>query len=98
MVNRVTAGFMESSVKPPLPHGQPSCTETRLLSASTASARQWQHGLTRTLIANMVTGVTNGFTKYLEISGVGYRAQVSGKNLVLQVGYSHPVEIGRAHV
>ncbi|MCS6802373.1 MAG: 50S ribosomal protein L6 [Chloroflexota bacterium] len=52
-----------------------------------------QHGLTRTLIANMVTGVTTGFTKYLEMSGVGYRAQLQGQRLVLQVGYSHPVEI-----
>jgi large subunit ribosomal protein L6 len=52
-----------------------------------------QHGLTRTLIANMVTGVTTGFSKYLEMSGVGYRAQLQGQKLVLQVGYSHPVEV-----
>jgi large subunit ribosomal protein L6 len=52
-----------------------------------------QHGLTRTLIANMVTGVTAGFSKYLEMSGVGYRAQLQGNKLVLQVGYSHPVEV-----
>jgi len=51
------------------------------------------HGLTRTLLANMVEGVTNGFRKNLEISGVGYRAQKMGDMLVLQVGYSHPVEI-----
>jgi large subunit ribosomal protein L6 len=51
------------------------------------------HGLTRTLVANMVTGVTAGFTRSLQLSGVGYRAQVLGKNLVLQVGYSHPVEV-----
>ena len=50
------------------------------------------HGLTRTLIANMVEGVTNGFKKQLEISGVGYRAQLQGKTLVLSLGYSHPVE------
>jgi large subunit ribosomal protein L6 len=49
------------------------------------------HGLMRTLIANMVTGVTTGFTRRLEINGVGYRAAVVGGNLVLQVGYSHPV-------
>jgi len=49
------------------------------------------HGLTRSLIANMVTGVTDGFTRRLEINGVGYRAAVSGGNLVLQVGFSHPV-------
>jgi large subunit ribosomal protein L6 len=49
------------------------------------------HGLTRTLLANMVTGVTDGFTRRLEINGVGYRAALSAGNLVLQVGYSHPV-------
>jgi large subunit ribosomal protein L6 len=51
------------------------------------------HGLTRTLIANMVEGVTNGFEKRLEIQGVGYRATLAGTNLELQVGYSHPVRI-----
>ena len=49
------------------------------------------HGLTRTLIANMVEGVTNGFSKELEIRGVGYRAQLQGKNLNMNLGYSHPV-------
>ncbi len=51
-----------------------------------------QHGLARTLIANMVTGVTNGFSRRLEVVGVGYRAEKRGDNLVLQVGKSHPVE------
>jgi large subunit ribosomal protein L6 len=51
------------------------------------------HGLTRTLIANMVEGVTNGFEKRLEITGVGYRAALAGSNLELQVGYSHLVRI-----
>jgi large subunit ribosomal protein L6 len=51
------------------------------------------HGLTRTLIANMVTGVTDGFEKRLEIVGVGYRASVKGDDLELLVGYSHPVVI-----
>src|ERR1700749_4691058 len=51
------------------------------------------HGLTRTLIANMVEGVTKGFEKRLEIQGVGYRAALAGTNLELQVGYSHPVRI-----
>ena len=51
------------------------------------------HGLSRSLIANMVEGVTKGFEKTLEIEGVGYRAQKQGKKLVLNVGYSHPVEI-----
>jgi len=51
------------------------------------------HGLTRTLVANMVEGVTNGFEKRLEIQGVGYRAAMSGTNLELLVGYSHPVRV-----
>lgn len=51
------------------------------------------HGLTRTLIANMVHGVTQGFQRNLDIVGVGYRAAVEGKKLVMQLGYSHPVEI-----
>ena len=50
------------------------------------------HGLTRSLIHNMVVGVTKGFEKKLEIVGTGYRAQMQGKNLVLNMGYSHPVE------
>lgn len=50
------------------------------------------HGLSRTLVANMVEGVTSGFTKTLELVGVGYRASLQGKKLVLSVGYSHPVE------
>lgn len=51
------------------------------------------HGLTRTLIANMVEGVTKGYEKVLEINGVGYRAAKSGKKLTLTLGYSHPVEM-----
>ncbi len=50
------------------------------------------HGLTRSLLHNMVVGVTDGFKKELEINGVGYRAQMQGKTLVLNLGYSHPVE------
>lgn len=51
------------------------------------------HGLTRTLINNMVVGVTDGYKKTLEVNGVGYRAQKQGKKLVLSLGYSHPVEM-----
>lgn len=51
------------------------------------------HGLTRTLIANMIQGVTEGYKKELKISGVGYRAQLQGKKLVMNLGYSHMVEI-----
>src|SRR5262245_16037821 len=53
-----------------------------------------QHGLTRTLVANMVTGVTDGFSKELEIHGVGYRANAQGpRNLELALGFSHPVRV-----
>lgn len=52
-----------------------------------------RHGLCRTLVANMIEGVSAGFQKRLEIQGVGYRAQVQGRNLILNVGYSKPVEI-----
>ncbi|HYK85113.1 MAG TPA: 50S ribosomal protein L6 [Ktedonobacteraceae bacterium] len=52
-----------------------------------------KHGLYRTLVNNMVVGVTNGYTKQLEIHGVGYRAAKMGDSLVIQVGYSHPVEV-----
>ncbi len=51
------------------------------------------HGTTRALINNMITGVNTGFTKVLEIDGVGYRAEMSGKDLMLYVGYSHPVPV-----
>jgi len=51
------------------------------------------HGLSRTLLDNMVVGVSKGFTKNLEMVGVGYRAQVQGKLLTMQLGYSHPVEV-----
>ena len=53
--------------------------------------RAW-HGMTRALIANMVTGVTSGFSKTMEIVGVGWRAAMQGKKLVMNLGYSHPVE------
>lgn len=51
------------------------------------------HGLSRTLVANMIKGVTEGFEINLEVVGIGYRAQMEGKKLVMQLGYSHPVEI-----
>jgi large subunit ribosomal protein L6 len=56
------------------------------------TARQL-HGLCRTLVANMVEGVSQGYQKRLEIQGVGYRAQIQGRNLILNVGYSNPVQI-----
>ena len=60
---------------------------------SDQSRHRAAHGLTRTLIANMVTGVSEGYAKTLELQGVGYRAQMQGKSLVLAVGYSHTVEV-----
>jgi len=67
--------------------------ELRVVRPSDEPRHRALHGLTRTLVANMVTGVTTGFTKGLEISGVGYRAQLQGEKLVLALGYSHPVEV-----
>jgi len=60
---------------------------------SEAKPHKQLHGLTRTLLANMVTGVTEGYRKQLEITGVGYRAAKVGNNLQLNLGYSHPIEI-----
>ena len=59
---------------------------------SDAKPHRALHGLTRSLVQNMVTGVTDGFSKTLEIVGVGYRADAKGKSITLNVGYSHPIE------
>ncbi|MCP9917275.1 50S ribosomal protein L6 [Cyanobium sp. ATX 6F1] len=61
--------------------------------ANTSRRSRERHGLSRTLVANMVEGVSQGFTRKLEIIGVGYRAQLKGRNLVVLAGYSHPVEM-----
>jgi large subunit ribosomal protein L6 len=67
---------------------------TLVVTPANASRRSRErHGLSRTLVANMVEGVSQGFTRRLEIIGVGYRAQVQGKKLVVSAGYSHPVEM-----
>ena len=60
---------------------------------SNAPSHRALHGLTRALLANMITGVSAGFRKSLEISGTGYRAELRGTNLMLNLGYSHPVEM-----
>lgn len=60
---------------------------------SDSKQHRFLHGLSRTLVANMVTGVTDGYQRVLEIAGIGYRAQREGRNLVLLVGYSHPIRI-----
>jgi len=66
----------------------------RVTRSSEDKLQKSMHGLTRTLLANMVRGVTQGFEKQLEIVGVGYKAEVKGKELVLALGYSHPVHFG----
>lgn len=67
--------------------------EVKCVRANDAKHTKQLHGTTRALIANMVEGVKNGFEKNLEIVGIGYRAQMKGNKLVLNVGFSHPVEI-----
>ena len=64
----------------------------RMSRADDTRVARAQHGLRRTLLSNCVEGVTNGFSKTLEVVGVGYRVQVAGKAVVLTVGFSHPVE------
>ncbi len=65
--------------------------ELQVLRPNDTKENRALHGLTRALIQNLVTGVTEGYTKTLEIVGVGYRAELKGKNLLLNIGYSHPI-------
>ncbi len=101
--NNVTVDLAEGTVRVKGPRGELSRNVPRQISilsedgslrverSSDEPTHRSLHGLTRSLIANMVTGVTDGFTRRLEVNGFGYRAAVSAGNLVLQVGYSHPV-------
>jgi large subunit ribosomal protein L6 len=101
--NNVTIDLNEGLVHVKGPRGELERTVPRQISitredgslkverSSDEPTQRSLHGLTRSLIANMVTGVTDGFSRRLEVNGVGYRAAVSSGNLVLQVGYSHPV-------
>jgi large subunit ribosomal protein L6 len=76
-------------------HGVDVAVEPKVITVSQVGGGKQAlalHGTTRAVLANMVTGVTTGFTKSLEITGTGYRAQLSGKKLTLQLGYSHPIE------
>ena len=66
--------------------------EVRVIRPTDGRLDRSLHGLTRTLINNMITGVTQGFSKQLNIVGVGYRVELKGKNLALNLGYSHPIE------
>jgi large subunit ribosomal protein L6 len=93
---RVTVSGPKGELRQTVPQRMKITQEDGTLSVERPTERgddRALHGLTRTLIANMVEGVTNGFEKRLEIQGVGYRAAMSGTNLELQVGYSHPVRI-----
>ncbi|HEY9720754.1 MAG TPA: 50S ribosomal protein L6 [Oscillatoriaceae cyanobacterium] len=85
-------GALSRTLRPEVSVSQDGGTVLVQPNSDTKVARSL-HGLSRTLVANMVNGVTNGFTKTLEINGVGYRAAVAGNKLTLQMGYSHPVEI-----
>jgi len=85
-------GKLESNIEPGVTvnvdAGKVSVTR-----ADDESRTRGMHGLTRKLVANMVEGVAKGFTRVLEINGVGYRAEVKGKMIVFQLGYSHPVAV-----
>jgi len=83
-------GTLVQSISPLLEVGVEEGVLTVSRANDTKEARA-QHGLVRTLISNMVTGVTEGYVKQLDISGVGYRAQLQGSNLQLALGFSHPV-------
>ena len=99
----VTIDGRQARVRGPrgeLSHELPEVIEARLEDGTIIVGRPTDapthralHGLTRALLANMVSGVTEGFRKSLEIQGTGYRAELRGTNLVLNVGYSHPVEL-----
>jgi large subunit ribosomal protein L6 len=93
---RVTVSGPKGELRSAVPQRMKIAQEDGVITVSRPTERgedRALHGLTRTLVANMVEGVTNGFEKRLEIQGVGYRATMAGSNLELQVGYSHPVRI-----
>jgi large subunit ribosomal protein L6 len=85
-------GQLEREFRPELTFAQEDGKVTVLRKSEDRITRS-MHGLTRTLLANMVKGVSTGFERQLEIVGVGYRAAMEGKNLIMQLGYSHPVNI-----
>src|SRR6202030_531113 len=91
--DRVEVQGPKGKLTVPLPHGITFEQKDGVLNAKRASEQHRAlHGLARALVANAVTGVTTGFKKDLDIVGVGYRAEVKGKNVVLALGYSHPIE------
>jgi len=94
--NQVTVQGSKGTLTQTLPKGITVTQEDNQIIVRRANDDKQQrafHGLIRALIANMVEGVTNGFEKKLELVGVGYRAQLQGKKLVINIGFSHPVEV-----
>ena len=94
--SNVTVKGPKGELKRLMPEGVSFKKEENQIFVTPSTSKRFskeRHGLCRTLVANMVQGVSEGFVKQLEIVGVGSRAQVKGKNLVVSAGYSHPVEI-----
>lgn len=94
--NTITVQGSKGTLVQELPEGITITQEDNQVQVQRANDNKQQrayHGLSRALIANMVEGVTNGFEKKLELVGVGYRAQMQGKKLVISIGFSHPVEV-----
>ena len=92
----ITVKGPKGELKRLMPEGVKFAQEDNKIVVSPSTTKRYsreRHGLCRTLISNMVQGVSEGYSKKLEIVGVGSRAQVKGKNLVVSAGYSHPVEI-----
>ncbi len=85
-------GSLTQKVNPLVRVEMPDNKTLTVVKASESSITDAQQGLIRSLLANMIKGVTDGFNKVLEINGVGYRSQVQGKVLKLQLGFSHPVD------
>ncbi|HOQ08641.1 MAG TPA: 50S ribosomal protein L6 [Syntrophomonadaceae bacterium] len=94
--NMVTAKGPKGTLSQAIPQGiTVSVQDNQIVVERAGDSKQDRayHGLTRALLANMVQGVSTGFERKLELVGVGYRAQLQGKKLVINIGYSHPVEV-----
>ncbi len=92
--NRLSVAGSRGSLERSLPHAMRIVVEAgvvRIERPTDSSTHRSLHGLTRTLVANMVEGVSKGFTRELELVGVGFRASKQGQDLVLTLGYSHPI-------
>jgi large subunit ribosomal protein L6 len=94
---RVSAEGPKGKLSQPVPHGLKASVDNGILVIARDNEERHVralHGLTRSLVANMVTGVKDGFERKLDIVGIGYRAQLQGRNIQLALGYSHPVIFG----